>query len=201
MEFVVLGWSSDGPTLRLDYRNFAYAGKFVMSNTGKAVVREASDRKASDREVDPAVPNPGDDREADDDYDTGVVAALAFNADRTDERTLWYRYVTVRSDAKGQGLGPRLAAFVASRAAGRGYERLKIAVNNPFAYEALYKAGFGYTGDRTGIAELVLARPGDRSSAAYRAGLAVFEERDDLSEQERSFLAEQGGDPPAPIRG
>src|SRR6056297_3584918 len=105
MEFVVLGWPPDGPTLRLDYRHFAYAGKFVMSNTGKAVVRETSDR-----ETGPALaPSDGDDDAGD--YDAGIVAALAFNADRTDDATLWYRYVTVHSAAKGRGLGPRLAGF------------------------------------------------------------------------------------------
>ena len=48
MEYVVLGWPSDGPTLRLDYRQFAYAGKFVMSNTGKAVAYEGA--PASERD-------------------------------------------------------------------------------------------------------------------------------------------------------
>ncbi|ERH03826.1 MAG: hypothetical protein J07HR59_00951, partial [Halorubrum sp. J07HR59] len=37
MEFTVLGWPPEAPTLRLDFRTFAYAGKFVMSTTGKAV--------------------------------------------------------------------------------------------------------------------------------------------------------------------
>ena len=67
------------------------------------------------------------------------------------------------------------------------YDRVKIAVNNPFAYEALYKAGFGFTGERTGIAELVLERPHDTDATAYRAGLARYRERD-LSGAERSFL-------------
>jgi len=35
---------------------------------------------------------------------------------------------------------------------------VKIAVNNSFAYAALYKCGFAYTGENTGIAELVLER-------------------------------------------
>ena len=52
MEVVVIGWPPNGPTLRLDYRRFSYAGKFVMSNTGKAVVREADEEigRASCRE-------------------------------------------------------------------------------------------------------------------------------------------------------
>ncbi|MFD1599872.1 GNAT family N-acetyltransferase [Halobellus rarus] len=200
MEFVVLGWPPDGPTLRLDYRNFAYAGKFVMSNTGKAVVREAGDREA-----DPTLAQPEDDSDAGDndadDYDAGILAALAFNADRTDDATLWYRYVTVHSDAKGEELGPRLAAFVAPRAAERGYERLRIAVNNPFAYEAMYKAGFEWTGEETGVAELVLERradgtpatgPRDADAAVYRSGLERFRERD-LGEPEASFLRNRVG--------
>ena len=41
MEFALLGWPEDGHSLRLDYREFAYAGKFVMTSTGKAVVGDA----------------------------------------------------------------------------------------------------------------------------------------------------------------
>ncbi|EMA41243.1 GNAT family N-acetyltransferase [Halococcus hamelinensis] len=169
MEYAVRGWPEDGPTLDLDYREFAYAGKFVMSSTGKAVVRE------------------GD----------GIVGAVAFNEDRTDSTTLWLRYITVRADRRGEGLGARLAAFAAERALARGYDRLRIAVNNPFAYEALHKAGFGYTGRETGLAELVLERPGERSRAAYQSGLDVYRARD-LSDDEAAFLASRADrGPPA----
>ncbi|WP_336023169.1 GNAT family N-acetyltransferase [Halobellus salinisoli] len=206
MEFVVLGWPPDGPTLRLDYRRFAYAGKFVMSNTGKAVVRE-SDVGVAGADAGATAVIADDDAATEGDYDTDIVAALAFNADRTDGSILWYRYVTVRSDAKGSLLGPKLAAFVAPRAADRGYERLRIAVNNPFAYEAMYKAGFAWTGEETGVAELVLERPAslDVASAtpecdpmrAYQSGLDRYRARD-LGDPEASFLRERvGADPPA----
>ena len=176
MEIELLGWPSDGPTLRLDHRRFSYAGKFVMSNTGKAVVREG----------------------ADGDGNAEVVAAVAFNEDRTDSSTLWLRYVTVRADRRGEGIGPRLLAFVRERARDRGYERVRIAVNNPFAYEACYRADFGYTGRRTGIAELVLEHPGDRSTERYQEGLDAFRERD-LSADEEAFLErKRGADPPEP---
>ncbi|PSP48205.1 GNAT family N-acetyltransferase, partial [Halobacteriales archaeon QH_7_69_31] len=172
MERRVLGWPPDGPTLRLDHRRFSYAGKFVMTTTGKAVLRD---------------PSAGSDRE----YDDAVVAAVAFDADRTDPDTLWLRYVTVCDDRRGEGLGPRLCAFVVERAADRGYDRARIAVNNPFAYEALYRAGFGFTGRETGLAELVLERPTDapagRPAAAYREGLDRFRERD-LPEAAAAFL-------------
>ena len=180
MEYAVCGWPADGPTLRLDYREFAYAGKFVMSSTGKAVVRDARD-------------------ETDGEWDDGIVAAVAFNEDRTDPDTLWFRYITVRADRRGNGLGPRLAAFTAERALARGYDRLRIAVNNPFAYEALHKAGFGYTGRETGLAELVLERPGERSRTDYQAGLDVYRERD-LTDAEVAFLESRiGDDPPSVI--
>lgn len=178
MEFVVCGWPADGPTLRLDYREFAYAGKFVMSQTGKAVVREPNEATAESK------------------WDEDIIAAVSFNEDRTDSRTLWLRYITVRADCRGEGLGARLAAFIAERAPDR-YERLRIAVNNPFAYEALYKAGFGYTGRETGLAELVLERPIERSRSAYQAGLDIYRERD-LSEEEQDFLMSRiDANPPA----
>ncbi|RDI72917.1 GNAT family N-acetyltransferase [Halopelagius longus] len=192
MEFALLGWPPDGPTLRLDYRRFAYAGKFVMSNTGKAVVADRTERTA---------PLPSEEYEADAD----VLAAVAFNEDRTDEGVLWLRYVTVRDDRKGENLGPRLCAFVVARAAERGYDRLRIAVNNPFAYEALHEAGFAWTGETTGIAELVLERPADanadRSGDRYRRGLDEFRARD-LSDAEVAFLADRrDADPPEPVGG
>ena len=171
MEFQVLGWPPDGPKLRLDHERFSYAGKFVMTNTGKAVARERVD---------------GDER---------LVGAVAFNEDRTDAGTLWLRYITVRLDRRGEGIGPRLARFATERARERGYETVQIAVNNPFAYEALYRAGFGYTGERTGMAELVLAFPTERDESAYQAGLDEYRERD-LSDAEEAFLDERTGSTP-----
>jgi len=204
MEYTLLGWPPDDPTLRLDHRQFAYAGKFVMSNTGKAVVRSTGeDAGRVGDETSGGQTAARDDVE----YDTDVMAAVAFNADRNDERMLRLRYITVRSDLKGQGFGPRLAAFVASAADRRGYDRVAIAVNNPFAYEAMYKAGFEWTGHESGLAELVLERPaGARGDAGvrpdpetYRAGFERYRNRD-LGDPEASFLADRvGADPPASV--
>jgi len=167
MEFSLLGWPEDEHPLRLDHRQFAYAGKFVMTSTGKAVV--------------------GDD---------GVVAAVAFDADRTDEEALCLRYVTVRQDRQGEQLGPRLLRFIRDRAGQQGYSRVSISVNNPFSYQAAYRAGFGFTGEEHGLAELTLEWPGDRTAEQYRSGLAVFEQRD-LSEPEQAFLDDHlEGEPP-----
>lgn len=183
-----LGWPEDGPTLRLDHRAFAYAGKFVMSSTGKAVAYD-----------------PGPTGERDLSESASVVAAAAFSADRSDASTLKLRYLTVRDERRGDGLGARLAAFVAVRA-GERYDRVAIGVNNPFSYEALYKAGFAWTGGTSGLAELVLARPagagdpGDRAAARYRAGLERFREREDLDEAEVAFIdGRAAADPPAVV--
>lgn len=160
MECELLGWPEDGPTIRLDHRRFSYAGKFVMSNSGKAVIRESSDDGSE------------------------IVAVVSFNEDRTDPSTLWIRYVTVRDDRRGDGLGPQLVTYVVEAGTERGYRRIRIAVNNPYAYEALYKSGFEWTGETTGIAELVLERPldpdssDDRSTDRYHAGFETFLERD-----------------------
>jgi GNAT superfamily N-acetyltransferase len=175
--YAVLGWPPDGPRLRLDHREFAYAGKFVVSNTGTAVAYEGEP------------PSPGVDSYAD------VVAAASFNEDRTDADVCWIRYVTVRADRKGERIGPRLCAHVAAAAERRGYERVRIAVNNPFSYHALYKAGFGFTGRETGLAELVLERPAPDDG--YRRGLTAFADRD-LTDGERAFVdaKREAGPPP-----
>jgi len=179
MEYALVGWPEDGPQLRLDHREFSYAGKFVMSNTGKAVVRADG---------------------TDGSCDGDILGAIAFNEDRTDPATAWLRYVTVRADRRGEGIGARLAAFAADRLDARGYDRVKIAVNNPFAYHALHKAGFGYAGEETGLAEVVLVRPGDRSPATYRAGLDAYRGREDLAAEEREFIdAKSAAGPPEAI--
>ncbi|WP_101297925.1 GNAT family N-acetyltransferase [Halegenticoccus soli] len=213
MEFALVGWQEDEPTLRLDYRTFSYAGKFAMSNTGKAVVRRTADgAPGGGSSEDDGEPAETDEQASVDgesagsgfvsdpsEFDDDVLAAVAFNEDRTDPGVLWLRYVTVRADHRGADLGPRLAAFVAERARDRGYRRIRIAVNNPFAYQALYKAGFAYTGRQTGLAELVLERPGERDRPTYQCGFDVFRERD-LSAEERAFLdAKEDAEPPARV--
>lgn len=165
VDYDILGWPPDGPTLRLDYERFAYAGKFVMSNTGKAVARAPENDE--------------------------IAAAVAFNEDRTDSATLWIRYVTVRDDCRGNGIGPQLIRRLRDRALECGYERLRIAVNNPFAFEALHRIGFQYRGETTGIAELVLEYPAraetDDLQARYRQGLAEFRDRE-LTDEENAFI-------------
>ncbi|WP_231185041.1 GNAT family N-acetyltransferase [Haladaptatus sp. DYF46] len=178
MEYAVLGWPDDGPKLRLDYERFSYAGKFVMSNTGKAVAR------ASRPEERPSV----------DFGDESVVAATAFNVDRTDDGTVWIRYVTVHADRRGEGIGSELARFTTERVHDRGFSRVKIAVNNPYAYQALYRAGFGFTGEETGLAELVLKHP-KPDEERYQDGLNHYRERD-LSPGEEAFLATKENERP-----
>lgn len=187
MDYALVGWHDDpdgGPRLRLDYRAFAYAGKFVMSSTGVAVVRDETDPLHVDVAPDDP-PQIGD---------PTLVAAVAFNEDRTDADTLWLRYVTVRTDRRGAGIGPRLVAFICERAHERGYKRCRIAVNNVFSYEALAKVGFSYTGRETGLAEVVLDRDlrasGDIDMETYQRGLDVFRDRD-CSDAERAFLTER----------
>ena len=196
MNYALLGWSPDAPRLRLHHERYAYAGKFVTGRAGVAVALPDG--------VDPGTV-PTDGREY-----AEPVAAAAFDEDRTDPSTLVVRYVTVRADRQGEGVGPRLLATVAAAAADRGYERVRIATNNPFAFEAAHRAGFAWTGRETGLAELVCERPAGRPADVdpdrYRAGLAVYRERlaaegesSDAGERpEARFLARHAdGEPPA----
>ncbi|ATW86978.1 hypothetical protein halTADL_0156 [Halohasta litchfieldiae] len=204
MEFALLGWPVDEPRLRLDYRRFSYAGKFVTGKTGIAVVRGEPPADHESTSVDSLGPLPEDLSESE--FDDGILAAVAFNADRTDPKALWLRYLTVRSDLRGSGLelGPRLAAFIKARAAERGYTTVRIAVNNVFSYHALYKSGFAATGRETGLAELILEAPTDAqanvSMSTYQCGLDQFRKREGLSDAEETFLQEhESVDPPEPI--
>ena len=197
-EFAVVGWPDEGVTLRLDYRAFAYAGKFVVGAPGKAVLRTA-DGSAAVPSWSPEEPLP---KTVDPDtFDEDVVAAVSFSADRTDPACCRLRYVTVHAARRGEGIGPELVARTIPRLGERRYDRVRIAVNNPFAYEALYKVGFAYTGDRTGIAELELARPVDAPAEShgdherYQAGLDRFRERDPPA-REATFLSDRDGSEP-----
>lgn len=193
----------EGTTLRLDYRAFAYAGKFVVGKPGKAVIRTPDGRPAApDWEPDEALP----DTVGPEAFDGDVIAAVSFSPDRTAPATCRLRYVTVHAARRGEGIGPRLIGETVADLAAAGFERVKIAVNNPFAYEACHKCGFAYTGERTGIAELELARPAaepaDADPERYREGLAAFRETDgELSRAERRFVAERlERGPPEPDR-
>jgi len=129
------------------------------------------------------------------DFDESVVAAVSFSPDRTDPTCCRLRYVTVHAARRGEGIGPVLVSRTVRWLADAGYDRVRIAVNNPFAYEALYKCGFAYTGEQTGLAELELARPAATVAATradagrYRAGLRQFCDDDtERSDAERTFL-------------
>lgn len=169
MKYSILGHPSDGPTLTLDYREFAYAGKFVMSKTGKSVVI-------------------GGDK---------VLGAVAFNADHENPAVGHLRYVSVRDDRQGEGIGSRLLRFTADYLLRESYDAVTIAVNNPVAYRCCYRAGFRFTGEETGIAEIELEynpteETSENESSArredeYLAGLDAFRERN-LPPEQRTVL-------------
>jgi GNAT superfamily N-acetyltransferase len=169
MEFELLGSPPQAPTLDLDHERFAYAGKFVMSDSGKTVARD----------------------------DGTLVGAVAFSEDRSDSAAVRLRYVTVRRDRHGEGIGSRLLRFTAALLADD-YERVLIAANNPIAYRACYRAGFVFTGRETGLAELVLAyNPTvERTRDRYCEGLDVFRDRD-LPEKHLAVLEQR--EPPSVV--
>jgi len=205
VDYRALAWPPGTTAIRLDHERFAYAGKFVVPS-GVAVAVETGGGE------EPQFPPP---REG---YARGVVAAARFDPDRTDPGTLVVRYVTTRRDRRGKGVGARLLAFVAAGAGdppdeavgdgadegSRPFDRVRIAVNNPYAHEAAAKAGFGFAGRETGLAELVCERPaggppGRVASGAYREALARFAARN-LGADERAFVAaRRDREPPATV--
>ena len=147
--------------LELDEDEFAYAGKFRVPSR-KAVTRS-------------------DDGES-------IVAALSFSRDRADDEAVRVRYVTVREDRRGEGVGTSLLDFAAERLLEE-HGAVRISVNNPFSYTAARKAGFGWTGEVVGLAELVMERPcsEDEDDGRHGDALRLFAERD-LSEEEDEFV-------------
>ena len=148
-------------TLELD-ESFAYAGKFRVPS-GKAVARDGDE----------------------------IIAALSFSPDRADDSAVRIRYFAVRTDRRGEGIGSTLLEHVTDRLLDeRGYATVRISVNNPYAFEAAHKAGFGWTGDTAGLAELVMERPSpdavDREEMYFEA-LRRFAGRD-LTDEEDEFV-------------
>ena len=180
----MLGSPPDAPTLRLDHERFAYAGKFVMSDTGKSVACD---------------PGKHDGSRADSQTGSELVGATSFSEDHDQSERVRIRYVTVREDRRGEGIGPRLLCFTADALAER-FAAVAIAVNNPIAYQAAYRAGFVWTGRETGMAELLLSYDsGVPTADRYRAGLEVFGSRD-LPTPHRSLVERHADDsPPSPV--
>ncbi|WP_460918871.1 GNAT family N-acetyltransferase [Salinarchaeum chitinilyticum] len=189
MELHLLGWASDSPRVTLDHERFAYAGNFATGRTGIAV--------AVDDEVEVVVPADEDWSPSSDD----VLAAASFDEDRAAENALRIRYVSVREDRRGEGLGPALLAYVTDRAIERGFDRVRIGVNNPIAYQACYRAGFAFTGEESGMGELVLEAPAKegRSTDRYREGLDRFADRELPPEQRAVLERHSGGTPPPTV--
>lgn len=192
MEYAVIATPDDAVGLRLDWERFSYAGKFVMTNTGKAVAVETGVLDAPDW---PPHPQDG---EAE-----GVVAAVSFNRDRNDPGTAWLRYVTVRGGDRGRGIAPRLSAMTANwLLAEFDVSRVRIAVNNPYALDALYKSGFEWTGAETGLQERVLEYPPPEETdpaTTYVDGLRSYLDAE-ISEDERAFVESRAArGPPAVV--
>lgn len=191
MEFEILGHPPDAPTLRLDHERFAYAGKFVMSNTGKAVVRDPAESADSGTA---AGSGASDDRGGD-----SLVGAASFSTDHDNTACARIRYVTVREKRRGEGIGPRLLRFTAEALLDR-FGTVAIGVNNPMAYNACYRAGFVWPGEKTGMAELLMRyAPGEAETDRYRAGIGVFDRRE-LPEPHRAVIERnREADPPQPV--
>ena len=184
VEYAIEGTVDGGPRVELSHEEFAYAGKFGTGRTGTALAR--APRDASD----PNEPAPDSEPEQTDADPfrppTRILAAACFNRDYAAPATARIRYVTVRLGHRGEGLGAALLSVAGETLAQR-HDRVAIAVNNPVAYRACYKAGFAFTGTDTGMAELRLVYEGDRSVERYEAGLDRFRNRD-LPTDQRALL-------------
>ncbi len=165
VEYAIRGSVAGGPRLELDHEQFAYAGKFDTERTGKALAYDDASTGPAGR---------------------AILGAASFNGDRAAPDTARIRYVTVRRDRRGEGIGSALLA-AAGRVLSERHDRVAIAVNNPVAYRACYTAGFAFTGEETGLAELRMAHGGDRSAERYEAGLDRFRDRD-LPADQRAVL-------------
>lgn len=189
MKYAVIATPDDALGFRLDWKHYSYAGKFVMTNTGKAVAADSTVLGQSGW--------PPSARVAETD---GVYAAASFNRDREDGDVAWIRYVTVRDDRQGEGIAPRLCAATTGWLLDSwDVSRVRIAVNNPYAYDALYKAGFGWTGEETGLRERILEHPTPPDAVGrYGDGLRSYLDAEP-TDAERAFVDDRLDRGPPPL--
>ena len=145
----------------LDHEEFSYAGKFRLP-TNKVVAREC---------------------------DGDIVGVLSYDEERGSEATR-IRYLSVRSDRQQQGVAADLVEEATDRLLDD-YPAVRISVNNPYAYGAVHRAGFGYTGDTGPQQEVVMQRP--HETGRYEEGLRKLLEAD-LSGEQRRYVERKLGD-------
>ena len=162
IKFSIEGDIEGGPPIFLHGDKFSYAGKFITKDAGKILAR----------------------------IDEEVVGAISFNKDRNDEDIGWIRYMVVEKDHRGEGIGPELITY-AIGVLRENVGLIKVATNNIFAYRALYKSGFAYTGKTTGIAELVLEYPKNQTMQKYIEGVEHLLSVKNLTEEEIEFFSNE----------
>ncbi len=172
---VLLGLE-EATSIVLPQEEFAYAGQYRMQRYGKAVLTRRPDLPTAA---------------------AAIIAALTTDRHRVHHDRLVVRTIDVRRAERGNGWGPLLLRSVLPAVATAGYTTVQINVNNPFAYIAACKAGFGWTGRTTGLAELMMTRPTDRPSTWSRgrfiAGLSLYRRRR-LATASRGLIARYRGD-------
>tara|TARA_Y100000996_G_scaffold398933_1_gene367464 strand:- start:3216 stop:3755 length:540 start_codon:yes stop_codon:yes gene_type:complete len=162
IRYSTLGDIEGGPSVFLERDKFSYAGKFVGKGTGKILAKNGEK----------------------------IIAALSFSGDRNDKEVIWIRYVVVEKNLRGRGIGPKLLSYAVESFVGR-VRLVKIATNNIFAYRALYKSGFEYTGKKTGILELVLECPRAQTQERYLEGIEIFRSVKSLTDEEVEFVSKE----------
>tara|TARA_A100001037_G_scaffold240057_2_gene219846 strand:+ start:6245 stop:6784 length:540 start_codon:yes stop_codon:yes gene_type:complete len=162
IKFNTLGDGEGGPPIFLERDKFSYAGKFIGKDTGKILAKNGE----------------------------RIIAALSFSGDRNDKDIVWIRYVVVEKNLRGKGIGPKLLSYAVESLMGR-VKLVKIATNNVFAYRALYKSGFEYTGKKTGILELVLECPSTQTRERYLEGIEAFRSVKSLTDEEVEFVSKE----------
>ncbi len=150
-----------GRRLLLSHEDFSYAGKFRLP-TKKAVARAPE----------------GD-----------VVAALSYDEDRCRDAAR-IRYLTVHRDHQRNGIARDLVEFT-SEGLLESYPAVRISVNNPYAYESVRRAGFGYTGESGPQDEVVMERPA--TGASYEEGLKKLLTAD-TPDTQRRYIERKLGD-------
>ena len=151
-----------GPPIFLERDKFSYAGKFIRKDTGKILAKSGGK----------------------------IIAAISFSADRNDKEIVWIRYIVVEKNLRGKSVGPKLLSYAVKSLMERA-GLIKIATNNVFAYRALYKSGFEYTGKKTGISELVLEYPRDQTEEKYLEGIEMFQLEKCLTDEAIELLSKR----------
>lgn len=162
MDVVHASAPGDDPDVELDHGRFPYAGKLTTRDVGLILGRDRGE----------------------------VVAAASYSIDRTDEDRCVIRYIAVRRDRQGEGLGTELLAATPGILFDRRFDSIKMAARSPYALVAAVRAGFCVIEERAPDGSPFVSYPPTTASGSLESGFTALQKLS-LTADHREYIADR----------